>query len=71
MKKKFLEVVHRASFEVMKKAAIELTMMKIRDMPPIPESEINSELHKMGQSFMDGCGRCPACLARKAARQPN
>jgi hypothetical protein len=58
MKMKILEVVHRASFEIMKRAAIELTMMKIRDMPPIPESEINSELQRMGQAF-------------KAARQPN
>ncbi len=68
VKRKILELAHRAGYEVMRKAQIELAIMSLREKPPISQQEVIEELERMDDALTGGwtgCGRCPACLANK------
>lgn len=48
--KKLLEAVYKVSFEIMRKAQIELSILRLRDQAPITEAEVLEELMRMGES---------------------
>jgi len=50
VRKKLLEAVYKVSFEVMRKAQTELTILRLREYPPITDAELVAELVKMGES---------------------
>ena len=70
-KRKILELVHRASYEVMRRAQIELSIMDLREMPPVSQEEVAEELERMDGEIeaggWAGCGLCPTCRARREA----
>ena len=68
MKRKLLEVAHKVGYEVMRKAQVELSIMDLRDAPPITEEEVSEELARMHRDLETkwvGCGQCAGCRARQ------
>lgn len=52
VKKKLLELAHRAGYEIMRKAGVELAVMSLQEQPPISRDDVLDELERLGEDFV-------------------